>query len=417
MLAKRLLAVLICAGALIGSAPGYPAAADPPPSPSIRLDGYPLAFPVPPIIVEGRTMVPFRAIAEALGVTVIWNGENRSIQAYGPGALAYLRIGVRTMWVNGTAVELDVPPMLVNDRTLVPLRAFSTAFGAGVAWNGDTFTVSITSPVRTMRTLAFYALGSFPRRDLVPRFSDVAYGWARLNDDGSLNLTGQDYFWPEPNGDVSPESLLRDAAAAGTRRLLLVHETDTEALGMTNLILDEAKTARAADAIAALVGEKRFDGVVLDVEYLGWSETDEELERVRQGYVRFVAAVAERMRAAGKETAVSLPPLNGSYHGYDYAAIARVADTMQIMAHDYVVNQPEPTDQVDEAVRMAVAAVGDANGSKLLLGLRWYETPDSLAVIVGLAKRYSLGGISWWTLGELSDEELAALESSVARRR
>ncbi|HYG59894.1 MAG TPA: stalk domain-containing protein [Symbiobacteriaceae bacterium] len=414
---KRLLSVLLVVAALAGLQPGLAAAEEAPRTPTILLDGLPLGFDVPPKIVDGRTMVPFRAIAEALGVTVIWHNENRSIEAYGPGTAVYLVIGSSTMWVNGTPVELDVPPMIVDSRTLLPLRAFSTAFGAQVGWDGDTYTVTVTSPVREMRMMAFYAIDSFPNRHLIPNFSDAAYGWAQFRPDGTVDLEGPVYQWPQPAGDITGERLLADAAAAGTRRYLMIHNVDDNNLLMTQLVLDEAKIRQAAESVAVVVADKGFDGVMLDIELLGWSEQGAELERIKQGYVQLVSAVADRLEPAGKETAVALHPLNGWYHGYDYTALAAVADTMQIMAHDYVQGEPEPADRVEEAIQMAVAAVGEANRSKLLLGILFYETPETLLQKVGLAKRYGLGGFSFWRLGMLTPEDMAALESSVTRQR
>lgn len=413
---KKLISMLLAITVLLSLHIGVASATGTPSNPSILLDGLPLEFDVPPRIMNGRTMVPFRAIAEALGIEVLWNESNRSIQAFGPDLLVYLRIDVPTMWVNGTAVELDVPPTIVDSRTLLPLRAFTTAFGAEVGWDPESYTVNIKSPVRPMTMLGFYALGSFPRRHLVPEFSHMAYGWSQFNADGSLNLTGIDYYWPDAAGEVTPESLLADAAAAGTRRYLMVHNLDKDLI-ITNLVLDAARIEHAADSVAELVNEKGFDGVLLDLEQLGWSERGEELERVRQGFVNLVTAVSQRMHAEGKEIIVSVPPLNGWYHGYDYAALAPVVDAFQMMAHDYVTKQPEPADRVEEAIQWAVEAVGTQNRSKLLLGVQLYETPETLVQKVGLAKRYNLGGISYWFLRELSDQDMAALNSTITPRK
>lgn len=415
---KRLLTLLLLCLTLFAALPGVAVYAENEPiTPTVKLDGVPLAFDVDPMIVQGRTLVPFRAIAEALGVDVVWNDADRSILASDADTTVSLAIGSPTMYVNGMPHQLDVPPMIVNSRTLLPLRAFSWAFGAEIGWDGETYTVFITSPVRQMRMMAFYALDSFPRRHLVPAFSDVAYGWARFAEDGSVILNGPDFYWPQPAGEITPEVLLEEAAAAGTQRYLMVYADDHDAPVATNLVLDEARIARAADGVAALVAEKGFDGALLDVEGLGLRKEGEELERVRQGFVHLVSAVSHRLRAVGKETAVSLPPPppNGWYPGYDYAALAEAADVLQIMAHDYVVEAPEPIEFVDEGIRLAVAAVGAENRQKLLLGTRFFETPETLRQIVGLAKRYRVGGISFWRLGQLTDEQKAALDSTATR--
>lgn len=408
---KKLITALLLGMALVGAAPS-PAGAEA--APAILLDGLPLGFPVPPMIVQDRTMVPFRAIAESLGVAVTWNGETRSITARDREGEVLLTIDQTVAWVSGIPVKLDVPPMILNDRTLVPLRFFSEAFGARVGWDGATRTVTIASPVRPMRTLAFYAIRSFGERQLVSQFSDAAYGWSVLKPDGRLDLSSDpDYRWPEPAGDISGESLLAEAKRFGTKRHLMVHALDSKG-EFTRLVLDGALRQKAAAEIAAVVKARGFDGVVLDLEYLGQTELGADLERVRQGFASLVKALAGEMRTAGKETIVSVHPLNGAFHGYDYRALAEHADLLQLMAHDYLArpgDAGEPADLVAGAIELALAEVGS---EKLLLGIvASYETPETLAQKAGLAKRYGLKGLSVWRLGTVGEERLQALESTV----
>lgn len=90
-------------------------------------------------------MVPLRAIFEGLGATVEWNGNTQTITAYNETTIVRSTIGEYTMNVNETAKSIDVPPMLVNDRTLVPARFVAEAFDCDVQWDGNTKTVSITT--------------------------------------------------------------------------------------------------------------------------------------------------------------------------------------------------------------------------------------------------------------------------------
>lgn len=406
----------VLSAAVLGAGVPSPASAAALPAPSIVLDGLPLPFPVPPMIVRDRTMVPFRAIAEALGVTISWNGATRTIDARGAGAEVRLVIDDNRVLVNGVAQVLDVPPTIVSDRTLLPLRFFSEVFGAKVGWDGATRTVSIASPPRPMRTMAFYAISSFSERNLVPKFSNVAYGWSTLKADGTVDLTGgQDYRWPQPSGEMTGEKLLADAKATGVKRYLMVSAIDSTG-EFTRLVLDPALNGRAAAEIAATVAAKGFDGVVLDMEYLGYDEQGAALERVRQGYTRLVQGLADRLRPQGREVVVSLHPLNGSFHGYDYKALSQAADMLQVMAHDYVdhtadVPAPEPAGKVTEAIEMALREVPR---EKLLLGIvAPYETPETFGQKVGLAKRYSLAGLSVWRLGTVGADRMSALEAAV----
>lgn len=114
---------------------------------SVILDGKVLSFDVPPMLVNDRTMVPMRAIFTALGAEVDWDEESQTAISVRDGVAIRIQIGSAQMEADGVAVPLDAPAMLVNDRTLVPLRAVSEAFGVTVDWQGDTNTVLLNSPL------------------------------------------------------------------------------------------------------------------------------------------------------------------------------------------------------------------------------------------------------------------------------
>ena len=99
----------------------------------------------PPIIENGRTLVPFRFIGEALGAQIGWNPANKTV-SYTLGLMnIVLTIGSVTATVNGVKDILDVAPeILPTGRTMVPVRFISEAIGAKVAWNAVTRMVTIT---------------------------------------------------------------------------------------------------------------------------------------------------------------------------------------------------------------------------------------------------------------------------------
>jgi len=110
---------------------------------TILLNGEKLSFDVEPYIKEGRTLVPFRGILEALGAEVIWNPDERSVTTKSKTTEIYLKIGSNETLVNGSKVIIDVPAEITNSRTFVPLRFIAENLGAIVTWDGDTRTVSI----------------------------------------------------------------------------------------------------------------------------------------------------------------------------------------------------------------------------------------------------------------------------------
>lgn len=109
----------------------------------VLIDGSPVIFDQPPVVVGGRVLVPLRGVFERLGAFVQWNPANNSVLASRGSTQVQLTIGSRQAFVNGRQVLLDVPAMIVGGRTLVPLRFVSEAMGARVDWDPASRTVMI----------------------------------------------------------------------------------------------------------------------------------------------------------------------------------------------------------------------------------------------------------------------------------
>lgn len=109
----------------------------------VFVSGDKVSFDQVPVIHLGRTMVPLRAIFEALGASVDWNPETRTVMCKKGSNTIELTIDSDVLYKNGNPVSLDVPAMLVNGRTLVPVRAVSEALGAKVNWDDSTRSVII----------------------------------------------------------------------------------------------------------------------------------------------------------------------------------------------------------------------------------------------------------------------------------
>ena len=120
---------------------------------AVQLDGQPLATSTAPVQMNGRTLVPLRDIFEALGAQVNWNAAAQTILATRGTTQIGLAINNRTASVNGAPVTLDQAATLVNGRTFVPLRFVAEATGAQVDWNGALQTVSIRTPKNTSSTI------------------------------------------------------------------------------------------------------------------------------------------------------------------------------------------------------------------------------------------------------------------------
>jgi hypothetical protein len=135
---------------------GFAVSAENPPSQTeitVTLDGVPIEFDVAPAIINGRTLVPARAVFEAMGFEVEWNERSQRVRISNTGQTLtiILPVGIAEMFVSNMEgiterILLDVPAQIVNGRTLVPLRAIAEATGAHVEWNASTRTVQISTP-------------------------------------------------------------------------------------------------------------------------------------------------------------------------------------------------------------------------------------------------------------------------------
>lgn len=113
----------------------------------VIIDGREITFDQKPVIENSRTLVPMRAIFEALGAEVEWFSETETVVAACGETKITLKIGNNNMYINGDekVIELDAAPKIMGSRTLVPLRAVSEVFNSNVEWDNNSRTVTITS--------------------------------------------------------------------------------------------------------------------------------------------------------------------------------------------------------------------------------------------------------------------------------
>ncbi len=115
---------------------------------TVVLDGESMSFDVPPMMIEGRTMVPVRGIFEALGAEITWDPQNRKIVATTKDVQVVLYANNQNARINDANVQLDVPATIMDGRTFVPLRFVSESLGANVEWDHASNTAIIESTQR-----------------------------------------------------------------------------------------------------------------------------------------------------------------------------------------------------------------------------------------------------------------------------
>ncbi len=111
----------------------------------ILLDGDQLALDMSPQIVNGRVLLPMRAIFEALGASVEWDDKTKTVTGTNGDIKIVLTIDSTKAYVNGIELTLAVPAMIIDNRSMVPLRIIAESFGIDVSWDEKTRTVRIIS--------------------------------------------------------------------------------------------------------------------------------------------------------------------------------------------------------------------------------------------------------------------------------
>ncbi len=114
---------------------------------SIKINGKVIDSDVEPQIIEGRTMVPVRAIFEGVGAEVSWDASTKTITGTKDSVTVKMKIGEKTLSINDKNIEMDASPAIIEDRTYAPARYVAESFGFDVSWNGDLKEVSINSKI------------------------------------------------------------------------------------------------------------------------------------------------------------------------------------------------------------------------------------------------------------------------------
>jgi hypothetical protein len=328
----------------------------------VLLNGRPLSFDVPPIIEGGRTLVPFRAIGEALGVAVHWDNAQRLVRAERGTLVVEFKIGSHTANVGGSPVPLDVPAVVRQNRTLVPLRFFSQAFGAQVAWDNATRTVTISTGPTPLYVLGYYFSRSYP--DFMENYGELsgtAFKWYTLDEKGRLTGQAVSRGISVPEGYREP---LTVAARAGVETYALVFENVPDKLHQ--VLNDRALGDQLIADIVDLLTREGFTGVNID------------FEMVREGdgpaLTSFIERLGKTLKAQGKKLALSLPARTetGWHRAYDYEALGRTADQVVIMAYDKSPSVPSPQTPLPWVREVVDYTLKRIPAEKVLLGLGLY---------------------------------------------
>lgn len=97
-----------------------------------------------PVIKDDRTLLPIRAAAEAMGASVTWEEESQTTALAKNYTIILLTIGSNIAYINEEKQTLDTQPIILNERTMLPIRFVAEGLGYDVEWNGETQTITMT---------------------------------------------------------------------------------------------------------------------------------------------------------------------------------------------------------------------------------------------------------------------------------
>lgn len=202
---RRIIASLACLLVLVGNCLAI----------DLVIDGEKLELDVPPQLVENRTLVPLRAIFEKLGATVEWDQATQTATAIKGTDVVQITIDSTTAYINGQAQTLDVPAMVMDNRTLVPVRFVSEALQADVQWIQETQTVQITTQAGGT-AVTTPTVTPTPAPTPTPTPEPVASQEPAAGHTIYVTKTGKRYHYdPNCNGGTYYESTLEEALARG----------------------------------------------------------------------------------------------------------------------------------------------------------------------------------------------------------
>lgn len=309
-------------------------------------------------ITQNRTMVPIRFIMEAPGANaeVGWDGSKNLVTVkYGEHEVK-LTINSRIAYRDGQQINIDVAPVLQQNRTFIPLRFLAESMGAVVSWSNVNNQALVNFQAQPEVWAYYYASGKAELKNHADKVSDVVFRW--LQTDGSGNIT---YEYKDDYQGVL--SLAQDY---GYRRHLSVMLFDPTQLHQ--LLSVPANRANFIDGMREILKVTPAEGINLDLEMMKAED--------REGYT----ALCRELRAAFPDkmiTAAVMAKTSDSQSwvkSFDYWAIGQILDRVMIMAYDehYSTGAPGPVASYNWVKDVVAYATSVIPANKLMLGLPAY---------------------------------------------
>ncbi len=154
---------------------------------TVKLNSEIIIFDVEPQIINGRTMVPMRKIFESLGAVVTWDDASKTATGKKDDIVVNITLNSNVLFKNGNPLVLDTQAVIVDGRTLVPVRAIAESFDCKVDWDGDTRTVNISADIAEEKSVLTAA-------EIVEKDSAAVFYIEVYNSSGEATASGSGFF-------------------------------------------------------------------------------------------------------------------------------------------------------------------------------------------------------------------------------
>ena len=425
-------------------------------APAIRINGQIRELNPPAQIVNQRVMVPLRFITEdqALQGSVLWNDAARQVKVTCMDRTFQFHIGSTGVIVDGQVYQLDSAPYIYQNRTYLPLRFFAEHLGGTVTWDSARGEAAIEfkhKGQRAPKVFAYYYWGGFTElEENAGLFTDVALRWFETNQQGEL-------FYEYKDNYAQVLSFLRQQ---GIKTHASVVFMDKE--GLHSLLSNSQRRANLITQLCRRVQQDGYDGVNIDFEFIPAQDGP--------SFTLFLKELKSNL-GPGKELSVAVFARTARDNWptpYDYRRIGEIVDDVVIMTYDYhykttAAGAVAPLWWVEEVINY-MCSQARIPADKLLIGMAtygydwgqglttatvtreklaqvksrygvtahydqasnspfytytdanqvrhqiWLENELSLGKKLDLVKRYGLGGISFWRIGNGFDDLYNLLE-------
>ena len=186
---------------------------------TVELDGKKIEFDQDPVIIRGRTLVPVRAVVEAMNGKVEWDDTTKTATLMLNNTVIKLTAGSNVAYLNGNAQMLDVAPQIMNSRTILPIRFVAENFGYNVNWNAEHKIVEIVPKSDSSAQINFELLNCIgkTKKEIVNSYGyivDSSY-WLGGKYYTHQNLSSELYYISTGEYDDTKNDDVEDSAICG----------------------------------------------------------------------------------------------------------------------------------------------------------------------------------------------------------